>query len=90
MLLYVSSGSRASELLGVTPGDINWAKQLIYVVSKGTGDRGGSGEPAGTYDPHRLSRSDRPTRRPSHERIMIKMQRTAPSAPRPSGSLAPG
>ncbi|MFC8670789.1 tyrosine-type recombinase/integrase [Streptomyces sp. NPDC057199] len=39
VLLYVSSGSRASELLGVTPGDIDWAKQLIYVVTKGTDDR---------------------------------------------------
>ncbi|WUO00755.1 site-specific integrase (plasmid) [Streptomyces sp. NBC_00299] len=39
VLLYVSSGSRASELLGVTPGDINWAKQLIRVVTKGTDDR---------------------------------------------------
>lgn len=33
---YVSSGARASELLGVTLGDIDWARQLIYVVSKGT------------------------------------------------------
>ncbi|MEE1766200.1 tyrosine-type recombinase/integrase [Streptomyces sp. SP18BB07] len=39
VLLYVSSGSRASELLGVKPGDINWAKQLIRVVTKGTDDR---------------------------------------------------
>ncbi|MFD9445280.1 tyrosine-type recombinase/integrase [Streptomyces sp. NPDC060006] len=39
VLLYVSSGSRASELLGATPGDIDWAKQLIYVVTKGTDDR---------------------------------------------------
>ncbi|MFE5843696.1 tyrosine-type recombinase/integrase [Streptomyces niveus] len=39
VLLYVSSGSRASELLGVTPGDINWARQLIWVVTKGTDDR---------------------------------------------------
>ncbi|MFC9429624.1 tyrosine-type recombinase/integrase [Streptomyces sp. NPDC056987] len=39
VLLYVSSGSRASELLGVTPGDINWAKQLIWVVTKGGEDR---------------------------------------------------
>ncbi len=39
VLLYVSSGSRASELLGVTPGDIDWAKQLFYVVTKGTDDR---------------------------------------------------
>ncbi|MER5966692.1 site-specific integrase [Streptomyces sp. NPDC002057] len=39
ILLYVSSGSRASELLGVTPGDIDWARQLFYVVSKGTDER---------------------------------------------------
>lgn len=39
VLLYVSSGSRASELLGVTPGDIDWPKQLIWVVTKGTDDR---------------------------------------------------
>ncbi|WP_234321865.1 tyrosine-type recombinase/integrase [Streptomyces xanthophaeus] len=39
VLLYVSSGSRAGEVLGVTPGDINWAKQLIWVVTKGGDDR---------------------------------------------------
>lgn len=39
ILLYVSSGSWASELLGVTPGDIDWAKQLIWVVTKGTDER---------------------------------------------------
>jgi integrase len=33
---YVSSGARASELLGVTLEDIDWGGQLIYVVSKGT------------------------------------------------------
>jgi integrase len=33
---YVSSGARASELLGVTVEDIDWGGQLIYVVSKGT------------------------------------------------------
>ncbi|MFC9592085.1 tyrosine-type recombinase/integrase [Streptomyces sp. NPDC056944] len=38
-MLSVSSGSRASELLGVTPGDIDWARQLFYVVSKGTDER---------------------------------------------------
>ncbi len=32
---YVSSGARASELLGVTLEDIDWAGQLLYVVSKG-------------------------------------------------------
>ncbi|MCC0097622.1 site-specific integrase [Streptomyces flavotricini] len=39
VLLYVSSGSRAGELLQVTPGDIDWAKQLIWVVTKGRDDR---------------------------------------------------
>ncbi|MEU9411645.1 site-specific integrase [Streptomyces sp. NPDC048281] len=39
ILLYVSSGSRAGELLGVTPGDIDWSGQHIYVVTKGTDDR---------------------------------------------------
>ncbi|MER5823660.1 site-specific integrase [Streptomyces mirabilis] len=39
ILLYVSSGSRAGELLGVTPGDIDWPGQHIYVVTKGTDDR---------------------------------------------------
>ena len=33
---YVSSGARASELLGVTIEDVDWAGQLFYVVSKGT------------------------------------------------------
>ena len=33
---YVSSGARASELLGVTLEDIDWAGQLFYVVSKGS------------------------------------------------------
>ena len=33
---YVSSGARASELLGVTLEDVDWGGQLIYVVSKGT------------------------------------------------------
>lgn len=39
VLLYVSSGSRANELLGVTPGDIDWPRQTIYVVTKGTTER---------------------------------------------------
>ncbi len=39
VLLYVSSGARASELLGVRPCDIDWAKQLFWVVTKGTDDR---------------------------------------------------
>ncbi|WP_078661713.1 tyrosine-type recombinase/integrase [Streptomyces sp. NRRL B-24484] len=38
ILLYVSSGARASELLGVRPCDIDWAKQLFWVVTKGTDD----------------------------------------------------
>lgn len=33
---YVSSGARASELLGVTLEDIDWAGQLFCVVSKGS------------------------------------------------------
>jgi integrase len=33
---YVSSGARASELLGVTLDDVDWAGQLFYVVSKGS------------------------------------------------------
>ncbi|MEV7976552.1 hypothetical protein [Streptomyces sp. NPDC086519] len=33
---YVSSGARASELLGVGLNGIDWSGQLIYVISKGT------------------------------------------------------
>jgi integrase len=33
---YVSSGARASELLGVGLDDIDWSGQLTYVISKGT------------------------------------------------------
>lgn len=33
---YVSSGARASELLGVRLEDVDWGSQLVYVVSKGT------------------------------------------------------
>jgi integrase len=33
---YVSSGARASELLGVGIEDISWADQQLWVVSKGT------------------------------------------------------
>ncbi len=33
---YVSSGARASELLAVGLGDVDWSGQLIYVISKGT------------------------------------------------------
>lgn len=36
MAFYVSSGGRASEVLEIRPGDVDWAKQRIYVVSKGT------------------------------------------------------
>ncbi|MCX5396867.1 tyrosine-type recombinase/integrase [Streptomyces sp. NBC_00102] len=36
---YVSSGARAEELLGVRIGDIDWAGQRFYVISKGTRDR---------------------------------------------------
>ncbi|MFC4506735.1 MULTISPECIES: tyrosine-type recombinase/integrase [Streptomyces] len=34
--IYVSSGARASELLGALAEDVGWAEQLIYVISKGT------------------------------------------------------
>ena len=33
---YVSSGARASELLGTGLEDIDWPGQLVYVISKGT------------------------------------------------------
>ena len=33
---YVSSGARASELLGVESSDIDWAKGQLWVVSKGS------------------------------------------------------
>ncbi|MFE2638387.1 tyrosine-type recombinase/integrase [Streptomyces scopuliridis] len=33
---YVSSGARASELLGVGPGDIDWTKGQLWVISKST------------------------------------------------------
>jgi integrase len=36
MEFFVSSGARATELLGVTLGDLDWAGQRIWVVSKGT------------------------------------------------------
>lgn len=36
LAIYVSSGARASELLSVTVGDVNWAGQVIHVVSKGS------------------------------------------------------
>jgi len=36
---YVSSGARASELLGIGVDDVDWAGQVIYVVSKGSGRR---------------------------------------------------
>ena len=36
---YVSSGARASELLGLTLEDIDWGGQVVYVVSKGTRTR---------------------------------------------------
>ncbi|MEV0804707.1 tyrosine-type recombinase/integrase [Kribbella sp. NPDC050281] len=34
--MYVSSGARASELLGIGLTDVDWGRQLIHVVSKGT------------------------------------------------------
>ncbi|MFZ3498534.1 tyrosine-type recombinase/integrase [Streptomyces sp. 5.8] len=39
VLLYVSSGARAEELLGVTPADIDWSRQVFHVISKGTKER---------------------------------------------------
>ena len=36
LLCYVSSGARASELLGVAVGDVDWAGSRVYVISKGT------------------------------------------------------
>jgi integrase len=36
VLCYVSSGARASELLGVAVGDVDWAGARVFVVSKGT------------------------------------------------------
>jgi integrase len=33
---YVSSGARASELLGIGLGDIDWTKGQLWVISKGT------------------------------------------------------
>ena len=34
--LFLSSGARASELLGVLGGQVDWARQQLWVVSKGT------------------------------------------------------
>lgn len=34
--IYVSSGARATELLDALAEDVDWAEQLIYVISKGT------------------------------------------------------
>ncbi|WP_211325169.1 tyrosine-type recombinase/integrase [Williamsia limnetica] len=36
LLCFVSSGARASELLGATNGDVDWDHQRIWVISKGT------------------------------------------------------
>ena len=36
LLVCVSSGVRASELIGMTVGDVDWARQVITVVSKGS------------------------------------------------------
>ena len=36
LALYVSSGARASELLGLRMDDIDWAAKMIYVLSKGS------------------------------------------------------
>jgi integrase len=37
--MYVSSGARAEELLGLGIEDVDWAGQRLYVISKGTGLR---------------------------------------------------
>lgn len=59
VLLYVSSGARASELLGVTPADVDWPAQIVYVVSKGTKLREPiPGEPASPGGAGRLPRRD--------------------------------
>lgn len=34
--LYVSSGARASELLGIKLGDVDWSGQQLFVLTKGT------------------------------------------------------
>jgi len=36
LAFYVSSGARASELLGLRMGDIDWAGKKIHVISKGS------------------------------------------------------
>jgi integrase len=36
LAFYVSSGARASELLGLRMGDVDWAGQKIYLVGKGS------------------------------------------------------
>ncbi|MFD7183251.1 tyrosine-type recombinase/integrase [Streptomyces sp. NPDC059904] len=36
---YVTSGARAQELLGVGIGDLDWAGQRVYVISKGSRER---------------------------------------------------
>ncbi|MEK8146184.1 site-specific integrase [Streptomyces sp. M10(2022)] len=61
--IFVSSGARAKELLGVTVGDINWSGQRIYVISKGTRPGKPSRSPAGPVPPGPLPRRGRHTRR---------------------------
>ena len=36
MSLFLSTGARASELLGVLGGQVDWTRQQVWVVSKGT------------------------------------------------------
>jgi integrase len=36
LTLYLSSGARASELLDVRGGQVDWARQQVWVISKGT------------------------------------------------------
>ncbi|MEU5149709.1 site-specific integrase [Streptomyces yangpuensis] len=36
---YITSGARATELLGVQLGDVDWTKGQVWVISKGTRER---------------------------------------------------
>ncbi|MFE6839668.1 hypothetical protein ACFVFI_33190 [Streptomyces sp. NPDC057705] len=37
---YVSSGARASELLGVCLEDVDWSAGRLWVITKGAGQQG--------------------------------------------------
>ncbi|MFJ1566042.1 site-specific integrase [Streptomyces erythrochromogenes] len=89
VLLYVSSGSRAGELLHVTPGDIDWAKQLICVVTKGRDDRAAASESvtlSASTSRRRRARSEgrKPCRRlpaPSHRARASALRGSPPYMP---------